>query len=160
MEGSSIEERPATLGARLRLRVPPDPQLGRYVREQIIAFASALEIPETDLADFLTALGEALANAMEHSGAREPIEVSVWLVGGDQLGATVVDRGVGFVPAGAAELAEPNLPDSFSERGRGLPIMRRCSDIFSVRSTPGKGTAVTLGRFVNRGEDRLRYAAG
>jgi stage II sporulation protein AB (anti-sigma F factor) len=159
MEGSRIEERPATLGARLRLRVPPDPQLGRYVREQIIAFASALDIPEADLGDFLTALGEALANAMEHSGAREPIEVSVWLVGSDQLVATVVDRGVGFEPSATAA-SEPHLPDSLSERGRGLPIMRRCSDIFSVRSAPGQGTAVTLGRFVNRESDRLRFAAG
>ncbi len=159
MEGSRIEERPATPGARLRLRVPPDPQLGRYVREQIIAFASALEIPEAELSDFLTALGEALANAMEHSGAHEPIEVSVWLVGSDQLVATVVDRGVGFEPTGAG-VAEPHLPDSFSERGRGLPIMRSCSDIFSVRSSPGNGTAVTLGRFVKRRNARLRYAAG
>jgi stage II sporulation protein AB (anti-sigma F factor) len=159
MEGSRIEDRPATLGARLRLRVPPDPQLGRYVREQVLAFASALDIPESDLCDFLTALGEALANAMEHSGAREPIEVSVWLVGSDQLIATIVDRGIGFEPAGSAA-TEPNLPDSLAERGRGLPIMRSCSDIFSVRSSPGHGTAVTLGRFVHRGGRELRYAAG
>jgi stage II sporulation protein AB (anti-sigma F factor) len=160
MEWSKIEERPATLGARLRLRVPPDPQLGRYVREQIVAFASALEISENDLGDFLAALGEALANAIEHSGATEPIEVSVWLVGGDQLIATVVDRGVGFSPTESAVL-EPHLPDAFSERGRGLPIMRTCSDIFSVRSAPGRGTAVTLGRYVRRpAAGRLRYAAG
>jgi stage II sporulation protein AB (anti-sigma F factor) len=160
MEGSKIEERPATLGARLRLRVPPDPQLGRYVREQILAFASALEIAETDLLDFLTALGEALANAIEHSGATEPIEVSVWLVGSDQLIATVVDRGIGFAPTESA-VVEPHLPDAFAERGRGLPIMRTCSDIFSVRSAPGKGTAVTLGRHVRRAStDRRRLAAG
>jgi len=154
------EERPATLGARLRLRVPPDPQLGRFVREQVVAFAAALDIPESDVGDFLTAIGEAIANAIEHSGAREPIEVSVWLVGSEQLIATIVDRGVGFAPNRAA-VYEPHLPDSLSERGRGLPIMRSCSDIFSVRSSPGQGTAVTLGRYVRRSTrpTRLRYAA-
>ena len=157
MDGSRIEERSAALGACLRLRVPPDPQLTRYVREQVIAFVSAMEIAPTDLGDFLTALGEALANAMEHSRACEPIEVSVRLAGTDHLIASVVDRGVGFEPAETA--ATPELPDALAERGRGLSIMRSCTDIFSVRSVPGEGTAVTLGRLVRRPPDE-QLAAG
>ena len=160
MEGSTIEERPATLGARLVVRGLPDPQFGRSVRGQVIAFAAALDIAEVDLGDFLTALGEALANAIEHSGAREPIEVGVWLADSDRLIATVVDRGVGFQPNPSAP-GEPDLADSFAERGRGLPIMRTCSDTFSVRSAPGEGTTVTLGRVVRREPStRLRVAAG
>ncbi len=128
------------------------------MRENVLAFASTLAIPNDDMGDFLTAIGEALANAIEHSGSHDPIEVSVWMVGGDRLIATVVDRGIGFEPTGSGT-SEPRLPDSFAERGRGLAIMRSCSDIFSVRSTPGHGTAVTLGRFVHRDEP-LSYAAG
>ena len=157
MEGSGIEERSAALGACLRLRVPPDPQLTRYVREQVIAFVSALEIAQTDLSDLLTALGEALANAMEHSGAREPIEISVRLVGTDHLVASVVDRGIGFEPA--VKPATPEPPDALAERGRGLAIMQSCTDIFSVRSVPGEGTMVTLGRLVRRPPDE-QLAAG
>jgi stage II sporulation protein AB (anti-sigma F factor) len=150
MDGSRFEERPATLGARLQLHVPPDPQLGRYVRDEVTAFAAALEIPKSDLGDFLSAIGEALANAVEHSGVRDEVEVNVWLVGQDQLVATVVDRGIGFEPPGSAAV-EPPVPDDFDERGRGIPIMRSCSDLFSVRSSPGHGTAVTIARFVRSG---------
>jgi serine/threonine-protein kinase RsbW len=149
MDGSNIEQRRTAPGAGLRLRVPPDPELGRYVREQVALFAASLDISEADLGDFHSALGEALANAIEHSGAREPIEVSVRLLPSDELVATVVDRGVGFERCGA--VATPELPDEFAERGRGLPIMRTCSDRFAVRTSPGKGTAVMLGRYVRRG---------
>jgi anti-sigma regulatory factor (Ser/Thr protein kinase) len=47
-------------------------------------------------------------------------------------------------------VVEPSLPGADAERGRGLPIMRRCSDIFAIRSEPGRGTAVVLGRYLQR----------
>jgi stage II sporulation protein AB (anti-sigma F factor) len=160
MDGARFEEIPAALGARLRLRVPPDPQFGRYVREQIMAFSVALDVPDDDLSDFLSAVGEALANAIEHSGEREAIEVSVWLAGTDQLVATVVDRGVGFEPTASA-VTEPRLPDDLCERGRGIPIMRTCADLFSIRSAPGRGTAVTIARIVRRdGSRAFQLASG
>lgn len=136
---------PAGAGASLRLRVPPDPRYGRYVRERVTTFASAHHIPHQDAAEFVTAVSEALANAIEHSRSPETIEISCWIVGDDQVIATVVDHGVGFE---APEVREPTLPEPFAERGRGLPIMRRYTDLFSLRSTPGKGTSVVLGRFV------------
>lgn len=156
MEWAEHESRPAQPGAQLRLRVPPDPRLGRYVREQVLAFAKALGIGEIELLDFVTALGEALANAIEHSGSAEPIEVNAWLVGDDRLLATVIDRGVGFTPREAA--VHPPLPETFSERGRGLPIMRRCTDLLCVRSVPGSGTTVTIGRRLRRAGN-VRYLA-
>jgi anti-sigma regulatory factor (Ser/Thr protein kinase) len=66
--------------------------------------------------------------------------------------ATVRDRGIGFA---ADRALEPVLPDPHAERGRGLPIMRRCCDIFSVESTPGSGTSVRIGCQI-----RTRAAAG
>jgi len=78
--------------------------------------------------------------------------VRCWSLGGEQLLATVLDRGVGFDVA--AEAADPRLPGPFAERGRGLPIMRRYTDLFTVHSTPGKGTSVTLGRVVRRAAPR------
>ncbi len=95
----------------------------------------------------MAAVGEALANAIEHAHTREPIEVSAWLHD-DGLFAAVCDRGVGF-PANDRSLVM-SLPDAFAERGRGLPLMQRCADVCSVRSTPGEGTRVTLGLCVNR----------
>ena len=83
MDGSRHDHRPAHLGAHLRLYIPPDPKLGRYVRDEITAFAATLRINKTDIGDFLSAIGEALANAVEHSGVRDEIEVRVWLERGE-----------------------------------------------------------------------------
>jgi anti-sigma regulatory factor (Ser/Thr protein kinase) len=144
------EERVSPLrpGATLRLQIPPEPRYARYVRERVTGFAASYNLDGDDLRDFLTALGEALANSMEHAGCTESIEVTCWIVGDDQFLATVVDKGKGFAMT-APEL-EPRLPGLEAERGRGLPIMRRCTDIFAVRSEPGKGTSVILGRYLRR----------
>jgi hypothetical protein len=141
------ERRQSARGAQLRLSVPPDPRLGAYVRQELLAFAEANGIRDADVSDFMAAIGEALANAIEHAHTREPIEVTAWLLD-DRLFAAVRDRGVGF-PVNDRSLAK-SLPDAFSERGRGLPIMQRFADICTVRSAPGEGTRVTLGLHVNR----------
>ena len=132
----------------LEFRVPPEPNLSRVVRERVADCARSRGVDDADLDHFLTALGEALANAMEHARALEPLRVEVRL-SVDRIVATVQDAGVGF--ASPQALAEPKLPGADSIRGRGLPIMRRCSDIFAVNSTPGKGTAVVVGRYLRAG---------
>jgi anti-sigma regulatory factor (Ser/Thr protein kinase) len=141
------ERRQTARGAQLRLSVPPDPRLGAYVRHELLAFAEANGVRDAEVADFMAAIGEALANAIEHAHTLEPIEVSAWLLD-DRLFAAVRDRGVGF-PVNERSLAK-SLPDAFAERGRGLPIMQSYADVCTVRSAPGEGTRVTLGLHVNR----------
>jgi anti-sigma regulatory factor (Ser/Thr protein kinase) len=146
-------------GAQLRLSVPPDPKLGGYVRSELMAFAELQGIPKPDVADFVAAIGEALANAIEHAHTDEPIEISAWLLGENRLFASVRDRGIGFAPD--ASDRSLTLPDPYAERGRGLPIMRRCSDLFSIRSAPGEGTRITLGCYVHRAAGSLtQHVAG
>jgi anti-sigma regulatory factor (Ser/Thr protein kinase) len=152
------ERRQRARGAQLRLSVPPDPRIGTYVRQELLTFAESAGIRDADVGDFMTAVGEALANAIEHAHTQEPIEVTAWLLD-DRLFAAVRDRGVGF-PVNDRSLAKP-LPDAFAERGRGLPIMQRCADVCSVRSVPGEGTRVTLGLHVNRNAaDDFQRCAG
>lgn len=128
----------------LHFRIPPHPHLSRVVREGVTEFARPHGIPDEELALLLTALGEAIANAIEHAKAERPIEVEVRLEA-DRIVATVRDDGIGFE---AGPGIEPTLPDPAAERGRGLPIMRRCSDIFAIDSVAGKGTSVVLGRYL------------
>jgi len=142
------EKRTRAPGAQLRLCVPPDPRLGGYVRQELMAFAELQGIDTPDVTDFVSAIGEALANAIEHAQTHESIEISAWLLGEDRLFASVRDRGIGFAPLSCERSLA--LPDAYAERGRGLPIMRSCTDIFSVRSAPGQGTRVTLGCYVHR----------
>ena len=142
------EIRSTSPGAQLRLSVPPNPRLGVYVRREVLAFAETHGIAGDNVIDFVAAIGEALANAIEHARTKEPIEITAWLLGEDRLFASVADNGIGFSPA--ERTISSVLPEPYAERGRGLPIMRECADVFSVRSAPGQGTRVTLGCYVNR----------
>lgn len=144
-----------TTEAVLDFRVSPQPHLSRVVRAGVSDFAREHGVAEEDLGCFLTALGEALANAIEHSRADKLIEIEI-RVGADRIVATVRDNGVGFE---SDLVVEPGLPDPTAERGRGLPIMRRCSDIFALKSIPGKGTAVVLGRYLRRGGNTTESVA-
>jgi anti-sigma regulatory factor (Ser/Thr protein kinase) len=111
------------------------------VRSRISSHARRRGVSEPDLEHFLTAVGEALANAIEHAKSEHPIRIRFRL---DDLTitATIADAGIGF----PASCLAAGLPHPMSENGRGLPLMQRCSDIFQVRSIPGKGTAVLIGR--------------
>ncbi|MDP9018435.1 MAG: ATP-binding protein [Candidatus Eremiobacteraeota bacterium] len=131
-------------GASLRLRIPPNARYGKNVREEVITFANQYQISRHDLDEFIFAIGEALANAIEHSGTNDTIDIRC-SIESDKIIATVIDSGKGFE---SPLQPDANLPDTFSERGRGLPIMQKCTDIFAVRSVPGKGTAVVLGRYL------------
>ena len=130
----------------LKVRIPPHPRFGKRVRDDVISFANAYEITADELDQFVFALGEALANAIEHASTSETIEVSCQ-VEDDKIVATIIDGGNGF---DVDPLPHVDLPNAFCERGRGLPIMRRCTDIFAVHSVPGRGTAVVLGRYLRR----------
>lgn len=131
-------------GPSLKVRIPPNARYGKSVRDEIITFANSYRVSRADLDEFIFAIGEALANAIEHSGSDDVIEVRCQIEG-DKIIATVIDSGKGFE---TQAVPKNPLPDEFSERGRGLPIMQRCTDIFAVRSVPGKGTAVVLGRYL------------
>ena len=149
MSVTESERRQNARGAQLRLSLPPEPRIGIQVRREFLAFAESQGVVDCeDLSDFVTAIGEALANAVEHAQTSEPIDIAMWMIGEDRLFASVQDRGVGFHPV--ERPIDSDLPEGLAERGRGLPIMQRCSDVFSVSSAPGQGTRITLGRYVRR----------
>lgn len=127
----------------LHLTIPPDPAYARTVRDALIGFGRLHRIADADLESLLFAVGEALANAIEHSATGLDIEVFAE-VEDDRITATVVDYGQGLKVIPRQPLP---LPDTLAERGRGLPIMQRCTDFMNVKSTPGAGTAITMGRW-------------
>lgn len=128
----------------LRLEIPPDARFSRAARERVTAFALAHEVGPHDAAEFVTAVSEAIANAIEHSRTPHAIELACSFEGG-RITARIADDGIGFA---LETLREPRLPEPLAERGRGLPIMRQCSHFIAIDSAPGRGTVVTLGRTV------------
>lgn len=129
----------------LSIRIPANPRFGKNVREAVTSFAHRFHVSEADLEEFIFALGEATANAIEHSKCSGCVEVHCQ-VENDTILASVRDSGEGFT---AESLTDLPLPEGLTERGRGLPIMRRCTDILAVHSQPGKGTSVVLGRYLH-----------
>jgi serine/threonine-protein kinase RsbW len=142
-----FSENSAAAGQTLKVRVPPNPRFSRNVRQEVLSFAGKFELSHEELEEFILAVGEALANAIEHARTTDLIEVRC-RIEDDKILAAIVDSGAGFHAAPIPSVV--TLPPEFSERGRGLPIMRRCTDIFAVHSVPGRGTAVVLGRYLRR----------
>jgi len=141
-------------GSVLQLRVPPNPRFGKVVREDVLAHAGRFGISPAAIEDFLFAVGEGVANAVEHSGSGDVIDVRC-RIDPEKIVVTIVDTGRGFSRASA----DDKLPDGLAERGRGIPIMRRCSDIFAVHSVPGRGTAIVIGCYIRAGAEETSVAS-
>ena len=125
----------------LRMSIPPLPRFAATARRAFSNFARFHRVQSADAQHLLFAVGEALANAIQHSESTEPIEL-VASTEANSLVVRVTDRGRGFA-AGNRTVA---LPHALAESGRGFAIMQRCTDFFAVESRPGCGTVVTLGR--------------
>lgn len=125
----------------LRLEIPPDPRFARTVRDALTGFAKLHGVAQDELDSLIFAVGEALANAIEHAASEADVEV-LCEVDNKRITATIIDSGCGITTIPAKHTP---LPDGLDERGRGIPIMQRCTDFFHIRSVPGRGTAITLG---------------
>ncbi|WP_042298505.1 anti-sigma regulatory factor [Paraburkholderia bannensis] len=112
-------------------------RLRQFVRDQAIALGFSL-IEQTK---FVTAASELARNTLQHGGGGEArVEA---LSNGARVGLrlTFTDRGPGIADI------ERALQDGFTTGnglGLGLGGSRRLCDAFSIDSTPGSGTTVTI----------------
>ncbi|MBV8423945.1 MAG: ATP-binding protein [Candidatus Eremiobacteraeota bacterium] len=123
----------------LNLRVPPNPWNVSKVRDQLIRFGTDLRMSPEALEDFVTAIGEAFANAIEHARTVEPVDINIRSQG-EHIVAMVRDRGCGIDPRRVLD----RLPPATTERGRGIPLMRRCSSSIEISEPIGGGTLIVL----------------
>ena len=127
----------------LRISIPPLPRSAGTARRAFSTFAGFHRVRNVDAENLLFALGEAIANAIQHAETAESIELLA-RTDEDAVVVRVSDRGRGFaVPADRL----PRLPHVLAERGRGFAIMQRCTHFFAIESRPGRGTVVTFGRY-------------
>ena len=111
-------------------------------RQRARALAVGLDMPSTDQTLLATAISEVARNITTYA-KRGEVHVSVIEEGDGRRGIRVVarDEGPGI------EDVERALQDGFttgSGLGLGLPGARRLVDDFTIESTPGQGTTVTL----------------
>ena len=98
----------------------------RSARRAIVDYAAACGFAKMDLSDIETAVGEALANAVEH-GNRFCGHIGVWCdFGDDALTVEIRDQGPGFR---FGSVPEGERGDALgAARGFGISIMHRLMD--------------------------------
>ncbi len=135
----------------IKLEFPSKSVNEGYARSAVAAFAAQLDPTLEELGDIRTAVSEAVTNAIVHA---YPEEIgTIWLkariLEEDKLEIMVKDRGRGIPDLQQA--MEPLFTTGGEERsGMGFTIMESFTDKLKVRSSPGRGTTVTMVRRIRR----------
>lgn len=116
-----------------------------FARAAVSCFAAQMDPTLNELEDIKTAVSEAVTNAIVHAypDTLGKVEVKLRLYPGNELELIVRDWGVGIPDIEQART--PLFTTGNEERsGMGFTIMESFMDAVKVRSTPGKGTTVTM----------------
>lgn len=116
-----------------------------FARAAAACFAAQLDPTLEEINDIKTAVSEAVTNAIVHAypDTLGKVEVKLRLYPGNQLELIVRDWGVGIPDIEKART--PLFTTGNEERsGMGFTIMESFMDSVKIRSTPGKGTTVTM----------------
>ncbi len=120
-----------------------------YARAAAAAFISQLDPAVDELADIRTAVSEAVTNCIVHAYPNRlgMITMTVRLYADGKVIIRIRDRGCGIPDIKQA--MEPLFTTGGEERsGLGFSVMQSFSDKVRVRSTLGKGTTVTLEKYI------------
>jgi len=116
---------------RFEVELPTEPEALASMRGVLRRWLGHVQGSEQEIAEVVTACGEAATNAIEHAGAGTPFEISGH-VEGRRVEIAVRDFGVWRSPREG-------------DRGRGISLMRALMDTVDVVSTP-EGTTVRMQR--------------
>ncbi len=116
-----------------------------FARQAVGAFAAQLDPTMEELGDIKTVVSEAVTNAIVHGYADRPgyITVTVRLLEGRVVELRVKDTGRGI--ENVEQARQPMFTTGDDTRsGMGFTIMEQFTDRLRVRSSPGRGTLVTM----------------
>ncbi len=118
-----------------------------FARTAAACFAAQLDPTLEEVNDVKTAVSEAVTNAIVHAypDVLGTITMRLRILEGRTLEVVVKDTGLGIPDVFRAR--QPLFTTGGEDRsGMGFTIMESFMDSLKVRSTPGKGTTVTLRR--------------
>ena len=117
-----------------------------FARSSVAAFIAQLDPTVGELNDIRTAVSEAVTNCVVHAykDTIGKITINVRLTDNNSAIIKIKDKGCGIEDIEKA--MEPLYTTAPEEEraGLGFAVMQSFSDDVKVRSTPGKGTSVTL----------------
>lgn len=116
-----------------------------FIRAVVSAFSALADPTIEEINDIKTAVSEAITNSIVH-GYKEKqgrIYIDAALFADNTLKIRIKDKGCGIEDVKKA--MEPLFTTAGDDRsGLGFSVMESFTDKINVRSTPGKGTVVTL----------------
>ncbi|HEY3269106.1 MAG TPA: ATP-binding protein [Armatimonadota bacterium] len=117
----------------------------RPTRRAVQQIAASLPFDGKQVADITLAVAEACVNGVRHGAAPgdDPLVTVLAHPADDHLSIEVVDRGIGF------HIRPMEMPDAFSESGRGIALMHALMDQVAITSSRG-GTRVRMIKYFNR----------
>ena len=122
-----------------------------FARSCAACYAAQLDPNLDELADIKTAVSEAVTNSIVHAypDTLGKITMRLRLLEGNELEIRIKDTGIGIPDVEQART--PLFTTGNEERsGMGFTIMESFMDKLTVRSTPGKGTTVTMKKRIAR----------
>ncbi len=122
-----------------------------FARTAAACFAAQLDPTLDEVNDIKTAVSEAVTNCIVHAypDSLGTVTLRLRLFGDNTLEIMVKDSGVGIPDVEKAR--KPLYTTGGDDRsGMGFTIMESLMDTLKVRSTPGKGTTVTMRRRIAR----------
>ena len=122
-----------------------------FARAAAACFAAQMDPTLEELGDIKTAVSEGVTNAIVHAYPEElgKVLLRLRILPGNLLEIRIRDWGVGISDVERAR--EPMFTTGGADRsGMGFTIMESFMDTLRVKSTPGKGTTVTMRRRVSR----------
>lgn len=122
-----------------------------YARVAVAAFLAGLDPTLEEISDIKTAVSEAVTNCIVHAypNTLGEIYITVSLYEEGRAVIRIRDRGCGI--ADIPQAMEPLFTTGGEERaGLGFAVMESFTDRLKVRSTPGKGTTVTLEKRIGK----------
>jgi serine/threonine-protein kinase RsbW len=130
----------------VRLTFPARPEYITLCRLALTGISRLQPLSDEVLADLKLALTEAASNSVRHAyGDDDGLVEIVYELYPDRLVIEVTDEGTGFEP-GAGVLD----PDSLSEGGLGIAIIRAIADEVQIGSRPnGKGSRLRFIKTLN-----------
>ena len=121
-----------------------------YARGAVAAFLARYDPTVPQLADLKTAVSEAVTNCIVHAYPERvgPIIMTVAVYPGRLVKITVADKGVGIpdIEKAMEPLFTTGNPEERS--GLGFAVMQSFMDKVRVSSAPGRGTRVTLTKYL------------
>ena len=148
------DKRMETKKEHLRLELDSLSQNEEFARVVTAVFMSRLNPTLEEIDDVKTAVSEAVTNAVIHGykGEAGTIYMDIKAQSGEETSLTVCVRDAGIGIPDVKQAMEPMYTtDTSGERsGMGFSFMEAFMDQVQVESEPGRGTLVTMKKFIGR----------